>query len=522
MKSPLGILLVSVLVYASSQASAVVGSHLTVVGISPAARTIGAPVNSSIAVTFDRPVDPSSFVPLRTFWAFAKWSGTVQGTYVFSNGNQTVTLIPDEPFSAGENVMVILSHDLQGQDGSFLRQGGYSFQFWTRAGVSSLDYRNIQTLQTTNDTHSQPYGGIGTDLNNDGWLDLTMVNEVTLDLRVFLNEADGTGLYGEFLIPTFPVGDRASPSDPHDFDRDGNADICVANIDTDNVSVLLGEGDGTFAPQQIIVSGDAPRGIASLDVDGDGDIDFVNTNSSGDGNLALYINDGSGVFGAPSFFEGGATGEWSLAAGDMNNDGLLDLVVGARTSQLMIVHTANGDGTFTQGPAQSAGGQTWMLVLGDVNGDGNEDVSSANSSQSNGSILLGNGAGQLGSPQTYVTDSFPLATDLGDLDGDNDLDWITSSFGGDWRLFLNDGDGNFTFDREFDATAAASCALMLDIDNDSDLDLALIDEIDDTVFIFSNGGPAAAVPATQAWGLTAMLLLLLTAGTIAWGRTVRA
>lgn len=90
--------------------------------------------------------------------------------------------------------------------------------------------------------------------------------------------------------------------------------------------------------------------------------------------------------------------------------------------------------------------------------------------------------------QSYLvpTDPFPLATDLGDVDGDGDLDWVPSSFLGDWSLFTNDGLGNFTFRRSFPASQAASCALMFDSDNDGDLDLALIDEVADEVILVIN------------------------------------
>jgi hypothetical protein len=89
---------------------------------------------------------------------------------------------------------------------------------------------------------------------------------------------------------------------------------------------------------------------------------------------------------------------------------------------------------------------------------------------------------------TRPTDPFPLATDLGDLDGDGDLDWLTSSFSGDWFVFTNNGSGTFTFDQEFLAPQAASCAVLVDIDNDADLDLALIDELADVVILQLNDG----------------------------------
>jgi len=172
----------------------------------------------------------------------------------------------------------------------------------------------------------------------------------------------------------------------------------------------------------------------------------------------------------------------------MNEDGILDLVVGGRDTQRLYVYLGDGGGSFTLGDDESAGGSVWMLASGDVNGDGHEDLASANSFSNNGAILLGDGLGNLGAATTYSTDPFPLATDLGDLDGDGDLDWTTSSFSGNWFLFENGGSGGFTFHQEFIAPQAASCSLLMDIDNDGDLDLALVDELEDEIIILSNIG----------------------------------
>lgn len=512
-ESRIGLSFVLVLGMASG-VSVARAADLAVVNVSPSPRTLTAPVDSAISVTFDKPVAPSSITPLGSFWAFGRWSGTVSGTFTFSNSDTTVTLTPDEPFSAGESVMVVLSHDITATDATTLRSSGYSFQFWTRARPNAMTFEQVGVLEVRSSPASptQAYGGFASDLNEDRFLDVSIVNEITADLRVFLNKADHTGQYDPFITPTSPLGQQASPSEPSDFNRDGHVDVCVAAISANRVVVLLGNGDGTFDPPQNITVGSRPRGIAVLDVDGDGDTDIVNTNFNSN-NMSVLINDGSGVFSAPTFFEGGGVGEWALAAGDMNEDGLLDAVVGAQTGQRIIVNLSNGDGTFTSTTPQLSGGAVWMLVLGDVNGDQHEDVSVVNSSTNRGSILLGDGAGNIAAPTNYVTDAFTLATDLGDLDGDGDLDWVTSSFSGDWFVFRNNGSGVFSFAEELPAVEASSCSLMFDFDNDGDLDLGLIDEIADTVTLMRNSG-FNPVPATSAWGLAVFILLILVAGSI--------
>lgn len=469
---------------------AALGQNLRVTAVSPTSNTVVAPVNSPVSVTFDQPVDRATITG-RSFWVFGRWSGRVSGTFSFSEGDRVVSLSPDFPFSAGETVMVILSRDIRSASNEPLRAAGYSWLFWTRAQPGGLVFEPVQTLSTRSNpnTRTRAYGALATDLDGDRFLDLTTVNEDSADLRVFMNKADGNCEFHPFSGP-YPVNRRASPNEPTDFNHDGFADVCVANINTNTISVVLGRGDGTFSPQTQYTVGGAPRGIAVLDVNGDGHIDIVNTNSSSS-NLSILVNRGDGTFNAPVFFEGGGSGEYGLAAADMNEDGILDLVASAANSSRMMVLTGNGNGTFTLASTQSSGGYTWMIALGDVNADGHVDVAGCNAfSPGSGVILLGDGAGGLNAPTSYVTDEFPLATDLGDVDGDGDLDWINSSFSGDWSLFINDGSGRFLFLRELEAPNAASCATIFDGDNDGDLDLALIDELADTVQIMRQAGPA--------------------------------
>jgi hypothetical protein len=146
-----------------------------------------------------------------------------------------------------------------------------------------------------------------------------------------------------------------------------------------------------------------------------------------------------------------------------------------------------GNGSFAPVRGEDAGGAPWMLVTGDLDRDGHDDVATVNGLSNTAAVLRGDGSGGLAAAAVHPIDPFGLASDLGDLDGDGDLDWVTSSYRGDWRLFENRG-GVLAVGREIAPRTAASCALLFDADGDGDLDLALIDEEADEVTIALNVG----------------------------------
>jgi len=457
---------------------------LSVVRTRPAANSSARP-GTAISLAFDRAVLRGSIHP-GTFRVFGKSTGTADGAFVFSADRRRVTFAPSRPFAAGETVWVHLSRFVVAEDLSPLRPRGYAFQFGVEVSPSSGSFFEIAVLSNNRGEQTRIYGAAAADLDNDAYPDLTTVNEVSADLRVFMNRGDGTGAYSDYLSPT-PIGVEASPNDAADFDNDGNTDLCVAASSSDSAWIVLGRGDGSFRSVQEIAVGDDPHGIVAIDADGDGDMDVVNANNGSD-DLSLMTNGGAGGFGPAAFFEGGVTGEYGLAAGDMDGDGITDLVVAGRDGSHVSVALGNGDGAFAPaGPPRATGGRTWVVALGDVNGDGQLDASTANSGDGNGSILLGNGDGTLGAAAITGLGAFAVSTDLCDLEGDGDLDWILSSFGGGfWRFFRNDGTGTFSFWRQIDAPSNPSCAVPLDFDRDGDLDLALTDEIADVVVLMRN------------------------------------
>ncbi len=466
---------------------------LQVVSTSPTRLAVAA-TNSTVSITFDQAVMPSS-VSSSSFRVFGKQSGTASGPFTFSNANQTVTLTPSRPFIVGEVVHVNLSHALLAADASPLRSAGYTYQFRIATAAASRAFTQIQQMsnRTTPGTNTRIYGSMAADLDGDGWVDLTTVNEDSFDLRVFMNRADGSGQFGAFLPPE-GIGRESSPNESCDFNNDGKTDIAVSATTSEEVWAVRGAGDGTWSGSQHLSVGTEPHGVAVLDVDGDGDWDVVNANH-GDSDLTMMINN-NGTMAAPTHIAPGGDA-YALQSGDMNNDGISDLIVGAQNDNTIIVLLGNGDGTFTAQTPQPAGGRVWKFAVGDIDGDGNLDVAIANE-DAVATTLLGNGDGTFQSPTTYAIAGTGVGSVLGDLDGDGDLDWVVSSFGGGrWHVFVNDGTGNFTEDPQIIAINNPSCATMLDVDGDGDLDLSLTDEIADVVRIMRNDtGTAPACPAT--------------------------
>ena len=103
------------------------GAQPDVVSTSPVRNTM-ASATTAISITFDEPLLTSSITP-SSFRVFGRASGTASGAIAFSNGNATLTLTPSRPFSAGERVLVNLSHDVRAADSTPLRSAGYAFEF---------------------------------------------------------------------------------------------------------------------------------------------------------------------------------------------------------------------------------------------------------------------------------------------------------------------------------------------------------------------------------------------------------
>jgi hypothetical protein len=266
------------------------------------------------------------------------------------------------------------------------------------------------------------------DVNNDGIPDLIVSDALSNTVSVLLGNGNGTfqaprtyaigamttGNAVESLteLPTYKRGLAVA-----DLTGNGIEDIVVTNPASGDVSVLMGLGDGTFAPQVRYDAGPAPNAVVIGDFSGNGIMDLaVLSASTGNSVLAILKGRGDGTFQAATYYITPITASDTydnLQAADLTGNGKLDLILTGSSTQLSYVYMNNGDGTFTLGSSFVGGGPG--LAVADLNGDGIPDVAEAAVANSTVSVSLGNGNGTFGAPTPYGSGETPLAIAVGNV-----------------------------------------------------------------------------------------------------------
>ena len=460
--------------------------------VTPAPNSMTGGAEDPIVLTLTEALDASTF-DAGAFSVFGRWSGVASGRVSLEDGGTRIRFEPDEPFHAGEAVTATLDRGVRTADGATLPTG-YTWTFWVQAGPGSLDMIELGSVTTLRDgeEHTQPYGGYAGDFNSDGFPDIAIPNEVSGDVRVMMN--DGHGNYSDFTVLDIPSGAFPSPNEGADFNGDGITDFAVGNAGNDVVAVFMGRGDGGFRVGQSYHAGTNIRGLCIMDLNLDGWPDIATTNMTGGvepnrGTISMMLNDGAGNFTDITTIPSPGRGEKTCATGDANEDGILDLFVGAFNSNEMLVYLGDGNGGLEFHTKVPTRGRTWMIVTGDMNGDGHVDLISANRQTSSAAIFLGDGKGNLAEPVQYKIGEDPLAIDVGDIDGDGDLDVVSSDKAGDsFTIYENAGNGTLIRPRTLLSGKAGSCAIIHDRDRDGDLDITGVDETADLIFLFENPG----------------------------------
>ncbi|GAB3999735.1 hypothetical protein GCM10028807_50790 [Spirosoma daeguense] len=473
----------------------------TVTGLNPVRNLRNAPTNTNVAVSFSQPMS-SGAATLGAMRVFsAQRGGQLRngvGGSTSASGN-TLTFNPTTNFRPGETLFTTITPQAQSTGGNSLTRGQV-YQFTTQVGGTGEGNFISPSTNPNPAVGSRPISMALGDVDGDGYLDLLSANFESDNVSVRLN--DGTGSFT--TSPTNPnptVGDGPYSVVLGDVDGDGDLDFLTANLYTDNVSVRLNDGTGNFTPPSTSPNttvGDAPACVVLGDVDGDGDLDFLTANN--DNTVSVRLNDGTGRFTAPTTNPnpGVSISPTNVVLGDLDGDGDLDLI-SCNGSNSVSVRLNDGTGNFTPpstAPNPTVGTTIRSVVLGDVDGDGDLDLLTANFNSNNVSVRLNNGVGRFNTSPSIPNPAVgngPTSVVLGDVDGDGDLDLLTANTSGNTvSVRLNNGTGNFTPPTTNPNLGVGSwpySVVLGDVDEDGDLDFLNVNYINDNVSVRLNGLP---------------------------------
>ena len=328
------------------------------------------------------------------------------------------------------------------------------------------------------------------EFNGDDKLDLAVANGFSNNVSILLGNGDGT------FQPAAAYSAGSSPSAVAvgDFNADGKLDLAIANNGSNDVTVLLGNGDGTFQPGVAYSAGSNPSAVAVGDFNSDGKLDLVIVNISS-GDVSILLGNGDGTF-QPALAYATGQGANSVAVGDFNGDGKLDLAVTNNSDNNVSILLGNGDGTFQPAVNYSAGQSPASAVVGDFNGDGKLDLAIANIAPGDVSILLGNGDGTFQPAVTYTAGSEPILA-VGDLNGDGKLDLAVADVGtGEVTVLLGNGDGTFQPTVAYTIRQGTGSVAVGDFNGDGKSDLAVANFANNTVSILVQTEPLSGPNAT--------------------------
>ncbi|HTU51809.1 MAG TPA: FG-GAP-like repeat-containing protein [Acidobacteriaceae bacterium] len=345
------------------------------------------------------------------------------------------------------------------------------------------------------------------DFNKDGHLDLAVSDSANNTVHVLTN--NGSGTFTQYGAYTTGAGTKPSSIVAADFNQDGNMDVATSNAGTNTATILLGNGTGVLTVQAAQATGTDPIALATTDVNSDGYPDLVAFDefSTSTGAVAILLGNGNGTLQVaqtssqaflpgtqpaiadfnrdgkpdvavvqqnaniasvllnntlPTQYPDGRSfaaynpisngyGNFadSVAAGDFNRDGNLDVAVSYLQDNDVQVLFGNGAGSFSSSATYPVGNQPYFIASGDLNGDGYPDlvVTNTNVNGATGtiSVLLNNKNGTFASAATYTVGKQPYQVAIGDVNGDGYPDLAVTNYGANTvTILFGSANGTFT------------------------------------------------------------------------------
>ncbi len=343
---------------------------LQIVSTTPPPASPAASVYSTISVSFNQSVVYSA----TTLHGFTLTQNgiPVNGTLSLNNAYDTISFTPSTPLLPNTQYVVSLNNTFE----TSLRLSypiNYSWSFTTESTL----FREYVSTQTAAYPEAIAIGDVNSDGRNDVVITTSTSRSVNTDLaneyKVFVYLQDSTGnLLPPVKYATSAIGFcRVTAVDIGDLNNDGRQDI-VAGDSACGFDVFLQAADGTLSTAVHYASTDANR-IRIADINNDSRLDVVGAGNRGDNYVSVWLQNASGTLDAPTRYGVILSAEIDLEVGDINNDGLTDIVVmsSAWADPDMEVLTQNTNGTFNLHTDYSIGNptNTSSLAIGDINGD---------------------------------------------------------------------------------------------------------------------------------------------------------
>jgi hypothetical protein len=262
------------------------------------------------------------------------------------------------------------------------------------------------------------------DLRNKQIQDLIVANHADNTLSILLGNGDGT--FQSAIQPPPQTGTGPAWVATAEFNNDNFLDLAVANQTQNTISIFLGKGDGTFQPRTDIPTGAGPISVVAADLNGDGKPDLAVANHA-DNTLSIFLGNGDGTFKPPTVVPTGARPS-AIAAADFNKDGKMDLAVTNQDDDTVSIFLGNGDGTFKNRVDYPTGKTPLWVSTGDFRGDTILDLAVANNTDDTVSILLGlsdangNANGTFGPRTDFPAGRGPTSIAVADYNIDGRLD----------------------------------------------------------------------------------------------------
>jgi hypothetical protein len=328
----------------------------------------------------------------------------------------------------------------------------------------------FSTSHTYTAGSTDPLSVLVGDFNNDGNLDVVVLDSSTANVEIFLGNGDGTLQAGT----SFTLGSSVTTLAAGDFNADGNLDLIVGNTKSGDMIVALGNGDGTFQQgiSSYVVSVES---FVVADLNHDGKLDLVLYGCCA-GTISVALGNGNGTFQSPTSFAYGTAAPAGITLADLNHDGKLDLVISQNetdsgTIDSLEILLGNGDGTFQTAVGYSIGSGFLQTVVADFNGDGNPDIAGL-TYETAIIVTLGNGDGTFICAPTYTSGSgMGISADFNN-DGIPDLA-IATNYASEASILLGVGDGTFRAGSASNGFEGEPGIAAGDFNGDGNMDLAL-------------------------------------------------